>query len=97
MSNHCRRPVSYTHLDVYKRQAGGRPSKCPDLEKLNTLYCEFSAREIAEFYGVSVRTAVSYTHLDVYKRQVRTVRGWVYRARKKVKEEVARNGRTAER
>ena len=53
--------------EILKKKAGGRPSKCPELEKLNTLYCEFSAREIAEFYGVSVRT----------------VRGWVYRARKK--------------
>lgn len=67
--------------EILKKKAGGRPSKCPELEKLNTLYCEFSAREIAEFYGVSVRT----------------VRGWVYRARKKVKEDIARNGRTAER
>ena len=64
-------PVSYTHLDVYKRQAfGQRPQ---DQE---------GSREEAGRKGRLIRpstccdkkaagfTAVSYTHLDVYKRQV---------------------------
>ena len=52
-----RAPVSYTHLDVYKRQSADAPvfrnykyfflSLCPERK----------------------RRAVSYTHLDVYKRQ----------------------------
>ena len=55
-------PVSYTHLDVYKRQ------------KLETLSLaklkEFAKEQEIKGYG-SMRKAepVSYTHLDVYKRQ----------------------------
>ena len=52
-------PVSYTHLDVYKRQApalGGRPAE------------PLAGAEGAAFGGTE-RRAVSYTHLDVYKRQ----------------------------
>ena len=54
-------PVSYTHLDVYKRQGGGRVA------------AGLRARLVAEPPGESDRPdhgAVSYTHLDVYKRQV---------------------------
>ena len=52
------KPVSYTHLDVYKRQSQG----LPDL------------REIPSCVGGNPKkrtgiVAVSYTHLDVYKRQ----------------------------
>ena len=43
-------PVSYTHLDVYKRQMTDRA--------MQTLY-KFSLEPIAETYA-----AVSYTHLD---------------------------------
>ena len=51
-------PVSYTHLDVYKRQA---PDDGPPEVNIFT-----TARVPGE-----VHTApVSYTHLDVYKRQV---------------------------
>ena len=49
--------VSYTHLDVYKRQGlGGR---CPPYQLKNFL--------IEMMYDCI--DSVSYTHLDVYKRQ----------------------------
>ena len=49
--------VSYTHLDVYKRQIGA---------------CGIAVRMIAPFVSDKLSdspVAVSYTHLDVYKRQ----------------------------
>ena len=49
--------VSYTHLDVYKRQKEVQK----DLEK--NLKYKFS-------YSRDSIVAVSYTHLDVYKRQL---------------------------
>ena len=64
-------PVSYTHLDVYKRQA-------PDLAATGALHHN---RRVLQTQLVRQRKqvvpehphrlmAVSYTHLDVYKRQV---------------------------
>ena len=56
----CLVPVSYTHLDVYKRQGlagalNGFPSKIiSDMGNTESLRCMIP---------------VSYTHLDVYKRQ----------------------------
>ena len=47
-------PVSYTHLDVYKRQ-----------QFFHTTFRIF-VFGIFQLYDI---TAVSYTHLDVYKRQ----------------------------
>ena len=64
-------PVSYTHLDVYKRQefwrrlaAGGVPGLC-------SLCGDFAALEFEPRSAdvVTLLEAVSYTHLDVYKRQ----------------------------
>ena len=61
-------PVSYTHLDVYKRQ----------VNELATMVKSADMKPVAfndgiEFYGVTSAnvgsTPVSYTHLDVYKRQ----------------------------
>ena len=53
-------PVSYTHLDVYKRQQLARAIFLPpDVRFSPTL-----DRKVTE-----VLMAVSYTHLDVYKRQ----------------------------
>ena len=53
------RSVSYTHLDVYKRQVLG-------LAKDIKAGCDkFSVEEPAE----GIIKPVSYTHLDVYKRQ----------------------------
>ena len=53
------RPVSYTHLDVYKRQA--------------PLFFMLLGGPAAGFAYKAVNTmdSVSYTHLDVYKRQRR--------------------------
>ena len=58
--------VSYTHLDVYKRQVKEWAEK-----RLPTVtLCSTTGNELLEvwYYG-DLLTAVSYTHLDVYKRQ----------------------------
>ena len=56
-------PVSYTHLDVYKRQLHERAVAI--LDGLIFL------RQAGHFGKAdSCATPVSYTHLDVYKRQV---------------------------
>ena len=52
------KPVSYTHLDVYKRQ--------PPYEILGFLYWE--VHEPVQ-RAKCTSDSVSYTHLDVYKRQ----------------------------
>ena len=50
-------PVSYTHLDVYKRQVEKR-----------SIINEFSLAAFVVSASLILRP-VSYTHLDVYKRQ----------------------------
>ena len=61
-------PVSYTHLDVYKRQVQPRV-------EIPTFFCGFCRklhrqRPPLVFFGQLCYTIpVSYTHLDVYKRQ----------------------------
>ena len=52
-------PVSYTHLDVYKRQGEKKYTY-----RLSSCTC--LAGDVIGDYSF----AVSYTHLDVYKRQV---------------------------
>ena len=59
-------PVSYTHLDVYKRQ----------LLLLGTVFsCTQAEQDYASYVNPFIgtgghgHTSVSYTHLDVYKRQ----------------------------
>ena len=62
------RPVSYTHLDVYKRQSLSWVIVAADETN----------KEVAIGWGAIVSSlitllataSVSYTHLDVYKRQV---------------------------
>ena len=65
-------PVSYTHLDVYKRQdkISGRLTAVASLVALRDHICSltFNIR-----YPITMK-AVSYTHLDVYKRQARSKR-----------------------
>ena len=66
-------PVSYTHLDVYKRQPIGKVDF--DLDKIVENFKAFMDQIIrlkpASSKGQYLRTvAVSYTHLDVYKRQL---------------------------
>ena len=51
-------PVSYTHLDVYKRQLLSQ-----DIQRN-------ANNKESEGGNVYCTRAVSYTHLDVYKRQV---------------------------
>ena len=72
-------PVSYTHLDVYKRQIldnltflvnnGGM--KAEDVKPICQEFCSWAK----EGYSILVvnHTPVSYTHLDVYKRQEDTL------------------------
>ncbi len=71
-------PVSYTHLDVYKRQlpriAHFRPGLDPDHGRTNAVgHVDYGIgigiqqRPIIDLRSVS---PVSYTHLDVYKRQL---------------------------
>ena len=54
--------VSYTHLDVYKRQMFVRVTAKAGTKEAAALLCEPVTKEI-------VAISVSYTHLDVYKRQ----------------------------
>ena len=58
--------VSYTHLDVYKRQVPGSPRKLSLTYEVRSLGI-LSPWSIS-FPLISMMT-VSYTHLDVYKRQ----------------------------
>ena len=55
-------PVSYTHLDVYKRQDLGGAGPCvrTGMSCVGAARCEMS----------NCNEPVSYTHLDVYKRQM---------------------------
>ena len=57
-------PVSYTHLDVYKRQQ--EISDC--LRKMDTPVIGHIVDDWVYLEMRTIRT-VSYTHLDVYKRQ----------------------------
>ena len=74
LSEMCRsdgeRSVSYTHLDVYKRQSNGRVATYgrPPI-KIKEGYVMFDEKRLAPWDGIG-RSAVSYTHLDVYKRQI---------------------------
>ena len=64
-------PVSYTHLDVYKRQSPLTAGLIVFLK----LYASLSVIAVPSFLNPAratanpIRVPVSYTHLDVYKRQ----------------------------
>ena len=65
--------VSYTHLDVYKRQ-GLNPGPGYPIQNLQTIFCGLQVLLLRRLpqpaSTLSLNpTAVSYTHLDVYKRQ----------------------------
>ena len=70
-------PVSYTHLDVYKRQALAHPEDMVNYPKRhgNDFYHHYK-EDIKLFAEMGFKVfrmsiaSVSYTHLDVYKRQV---------------------------
>ena len=53
------RPVSYTHLDVYKRQ----------VSLIAVRYSGNTIRPPMKSLIANFLQSVSYTHLDVYKRQ----------------------------
>ena len=64
-------PVSYTHLDVYKRQTLNNPSS----RTLAVGLYAFKGENTVDWTGIAAGGSiavipVSYTHLDVYKRQV---------------------------
>ena len=65
-------PVSYTHLDVYKRQAqGGGSMRVISREALQALRERYPKGARVELVQMDDPQApVSYTHLDVYKRQL---------------------------
>ena len=68
--------VSYTHLDVYKRQAQGAvvhiehtpPDDFFQAESIRLMLVDIVIQQSGN-HIVSGSDAVSYTHLDVYKRQ----------------------------
>ena len=70
VDEHALEPVSYTHLDVYKRQ----PQKYDTVVFALLTYPPF-ATQLERIIGHGVLAhggydhPVSYTHLDVYKRQ----------------------------
>ena len=76
-------PVSYTHLDVYKRQgrmffiltnSRGMTAEVTAAEHERMAYAIHAAAQAADrpyiLISRSDSTPVSYTHLDVYKRQL---------------------------
>ena len=74
-------PVSYTHLDVYKRQmlghlgftaltSGGNAEEQAKIStKMQELQSYIDRFYLFDYDEENVESAVSYTHLDVYKRQ----------------------------
>ena len=61
------RPVSYTHLDVYKRQVDAvTGTEAAVFEGQSGIEAGLADELINASDAIS---AVSYTHLDVYKRQ----------------------------
>ena len=70
--NKLNMPVSYTHLDVYKRQGTHYVSDLNEPHHASNLTAVNSNHSAFEKYVDKNRksyTTVSYTHLDVYKRQ----------------------------
>ena len=68
----CVAPVSYTHLDVYKRQVTimlTSETRVPTTENQIVVLLLIPAFLALVLLGVTYTTSVSYTHLDVYKRQ----------------------------
>ena len=68
-------PVSYTHLDVYKRQDYARVERCAPGEAAPRVRALIQQqRAVGKGWSLqaqqTVQGPVSYTHLDVYKRQL---------------------------
>ena len=76
----CIGTVSYTHLDVYKRQVLGRQVHVRGKQGFNEPFTDLTvgigqtidlAITVIALNGqITALVAVSYTHLDVYKRQI---------------------------
>ena len=66
-------PVSYTHLDVYKRQ-GLKPDLVIflDIDPEKALKRKLSIDGGDRLENEDISFPVSYTHLDVYKRQIKS-------------------------
>ena len=70
-------PVSYTHLDVYKRQVKCQPDLvmkfCGPIIFVSNYMCDTTDNALKQrFFDIHAGHgywSVSYTHLDVYKRQ----------------------------
>ena len=75
-------PVSYTHLDVYKRQAITYAAQKANMSTYNVSSFPKKMSAFEQFFKgmdedqISTRIIkpVSYTHLDVYKRQDQMLR-----------------------
>ena len=66
-------PVSYTHLDVYKRQDLGIPDFTSEFQFSNGAFSVADSGFTVDMAALDRRLTpqpVSYTHLDVYKRQL---------------------------
>ena len=63
--------VSYTHLDVYKRQRKHHARRAERLQKRRAArrVQAHLRRGVQRHFGARFMQPVSYTHLDVYKRQ----------------------------
>ena len=73
LHGHLYFPVSYTHLDVYKRQqvdvAGGDTLKV-GFQRTGDRFTSVTLTGPADLVFTGDIEPVSYTHLDVYKRQI---------------------------
>ena len=65
-----RDPVSYTHLDVYKRQTDYGSKSLKEDEYLKIHAGRLNGAEMENLLKELSPGPVSYTHLDVYKRQL---------------------------
>ena len=71
IDKHLIAPVSYTHLDVYKRQALKPPTPQAAIAASEPPLMMAFALPKRMRLNASAMASVSYTHLDVYKRQER--------------------------
>ena len=66
--------VSYTHLDVYKRQDVGNDHRLGANEAPPAILSIYLGDQLGDvlnqLISTGTATPVSYTHLDVYKRQI---------------------------
>ena len=73
--------VSYTHLDVYKRQDCNESERCDGKNQTQWKHQKSHVNQRKQFKT----RPVSYTHLDVYKRQVDRIIGGLEKKNKAIK------------